>query len=192
MRTGGKTFGESNGELQKLYKNKEMVEKVLDEEFAEEPLQQCHSLKSADVVAMLKRPEDPDNLYKDKEMPPTSKKGEVLRSQLVYYKIRFDIGPTKPLLKAVDALRPKLIQGDIDSDRNRAVICGKDQTVYRMVDLLEGLLEDFIADLTRNQTPSQRSFIVEYCRKLLNGVGFLQGPAGSGKTTIMRGFEKIV
>ena len=116
----------------------------------EEPLQQCHCLQSADVVAMLKRPEDLDNLYKDKEWPAPSKKGDVLRSQMVYYKIRFNIGPTKALLKAVDGLRLKLIQGDIDSDRNRAVICGKDQTVYRMVDLLEGLLEDFIADLTKN------------------------------------------
>ena len=87
-----------------------------------------------------------------------AKKGEVLRSQMVYYKIRFNIGPTKPLLKAVDALRPKLTQGDVDSDRNRAVICGKDQTVYRMVDLLGGLSEDFVADLTKKVSSStQRS-----------------------------------
>ena len=39
--------------------------------------------------------------------------------------------------------------------------------------------------------PSRRSFILEYCRKLLIGVGFIQGLAGSGKTTIMRGFEEI-
>ena len=125
MRTGGKTFGKSNGELQKLYRYKK---------------------------------ESEDNVYKDKEMPAPSKKGEVLRSQMVYYKIRFDIGPTKPLLKALNALRPKLTQGEIDSDRNRAVVCGKDRTVYRMVDLLGGLSEDFVADLTKKVSSStQRS-----------------------------------
>ena len=94
-------------------------------------------------------------------------------------------------MRAVDALRPKFTQGDPDREKKRAIVCGKDQTVHRTVDLLEGLSEELIAELTENLTPSQRSFILEYCRKLLNGVGFLQGPAESGKTTIMQALVKI-
>ena len=67
----------------------------------------------------------------------------------------------------------------------------RDQTVYRVVDLLEGLSGDFVVELRESLTPSQRSFTVEYCRKILNGVGFLQGTAGFGKTTIMRALVKV-
>ena len=91
---------------------------------------------------------NPDNIYEDKEMPAPSEKGDVLLSQMVYYKIRFDLGPTKPLMRAVDALRPKFTQGDPDSEKKRAIVCGKDQTVHRTVDLLGGLSEELIAELT--------------------------------------------
>ena len=124
-------------------------------------------------------------------MPAPSKQGDVLLSQMVYYKISFDVGPTKALMRAVDALHHKFIWGDPDSEKKRAIICGKDQTGYRTVDPLEGLSEEFIAELAETLTPSQRSFILEYCRKLLNDIGYLQGPAGSDKTTIMRALVKI-
>ena len=145
----------------------------------------------AHLVAMIQRPENPENPTKDRPMPAPSKLGDTLQSQMVYYKVGFEVATTKALLKAGDQLRFKNTKGQPEAEVKRAIICGKDQTIHYISDLLEGLSDKEIAEITETLTPSQRSFILEYCRKLLNGLGFLQGPAGSGKTTIMKALVKI-
>lgn len=120
------------------------------------------------------------------EMPAPNKKGDVLRSQMVYCKIQSQETVIKGLIKSMDELRFKGKKGDPEAEMKRGILCGKDQNIYRKVDLLEGLTDEEITTLVKNLTPSQASFILNYCRQILNGVGFLQGPAGSGKTTIIK------
>lgn len=145
----------------------------------------------ADIMVLLKRPTDAANKYMDKEMPAPNKKGDVLRSQMVYYKIQPQATVIKGLLKSMDELRFKGTKGDHVAEMKRGILCGRDQTIHRLVDLLEGLTEDEIATLLRDLTPSQASFIRHYCRSILNGIGILQGPAGSGKTTIIKILVRI-
>ena len=60
-----------------------------------------------------------------------------------------------------------------------------------MTDLLEGFSEKDINEITQTLTPSQRSFILEYCRQFINGLDFFQDSAGSGKTTIIKALVNI-
>ena len=123
------------------------------------------------------------NIYKDAS---TSQKGRYPQIADGLLQDRHEVNTTKALLESLDKLRFQETKGDTDAEVKRAVICGRDQTVHRVVDLLKGLTDADIATLTDGLTPSQSSFILHYCRRLLNGVGFLQGPAGSAKTTIIK------
>ena len=140
----------------------------------------------ADIAFFLQRPNQPGNKYKDRVMPSVTKPGEMMKSQMVCYKIRSDATVTKQILNALDNLRFKNTKGDHNAEIKRAIICGADQTVYRVVDILEGLSEDEIAGFVKNLTPSQEAFITTYCRRIFNGIAILQGPAASGKTTIIK------
>lgn len=126
-------------------------------------------------------------------MPDVAKEGEILQSQLVYYKIRIETETTKHLIKAVGKLRPKETQGNAEAQIQRAVICGRDGTIHRIVDILEGVSEADIASFQSrwSLTPSHHDFIFSYCRHIHNGLAILQGPAGSGKTTIIKTLLEI-
>ena len=140
----------------------------------------------ADLLFFLLRPTDNANKYKNKSMPPVPKPGDVLKSQMVYFKIRSEVKVTKRILLALNLLRFKNTQGIARAEQKRAILCGSDQTVYRVVDILEGLSEVEIAGFVRHLTPSQEAFITRHCRKIMNGICILQGPAGSGKTSIIK------
>ena len=147
--------------------------------------------EGAHITILLVRPQFPDNKTMEQEMPLTYDLGDTVQSQLVYYKIAKDTKTTKSLLKSLDQLRPKNTPGDQNAEMKRAVLCGRDQTQFRMVDLLEGLTDNEIDELTKDLTPSQNDFIRHYCRNIFNGIGILQGPAGSGKTTIIKVLMRI-
>lgn len=143
----------------------------------------------ADVMIFLRRPSETDNnKYMDHKMPDVVKEGDILEHQMVYYKIRIEAETTKQLIKSVGKLRPKETQGDPEAQIQRSVICGRDETRHRTTDMLEGLSEADIASFQSRWrlTPSQHDFIFSYCRYIHNGVAILQGPAGSGKTTIIK------
>ncbi len=141
----------------------------------------------ADIMIFLKRPTNAENKYRDKEMSAIAKKGGVLQSQLVYLELRIQVKTAKLLINALDDLKPtKGTRAQVIPKIKRALICGRDQTQYRMVDLLEGLSEAEIASFVVNLTPSQESFILKYCRHIFNDIGILQGPAGSGKMSIIK------
>ena len=147
--------------------------------------------EGAHITVLLRRPADPYNKYVNKEMPAPHSHEDTLQSQMVYYKVGKDVSTTKALLKSMDHLRFKNTPGDTIAEMKRAVFCSRDHRQYRMVDLLQGLTDAEINGLTEGLTPSQSDFISSYCRKLLNGIGFLQGPAGSGKTTIIKVLVRI-
>lgn len=140
----------------------------------------------ADIMVFLQRPTNPLNKYYNKAMPEPAKEGDVLQSQLVYYKIREDVTTTKQLINGLNKLRPGETKGNANAQMKRAILCGRDQTKYRMVDVFDGLSDADIANFAWSLTPSQHEFIFSYCRQIFNGVGLLQGPAGSGKTTIIK------
>ena len=90
----------------------------------------------ADVVAMIHRPDDPENPTKDCQMPSPSKVGDTLKSQMVYYRVGFDVSTTKALIKAGDQLRYKWTKGQPEAEMNRAVLCGGDQAIHFTTDLV--------------------------------------------------------
>ena len=143
-----------------------------------------------DVLCLLRRPLNDANVYKTKKMPPVAKKGAKLNSQFVYYKIYPQVEVTKKLLNGLAKLEFKETKGDEISETKRHVFCG-DQTVHRLENLVEGLSDADIESLAADLTPSQRDFVFGYCRKILNGIAILQGPPGSGKTTIIKTIVKI-
>lgn len=147
--------------------------------------------EGAHLTVLLKRPTDSSNKYMKKEMPTANKLGDTLQSQMVYYKVKKDVGTTKSLLNSLDLLRFKNTEGDEIAEMKRTILCGHKQKQFRMPNLLEGLTDAEIDKLTDGLTPSQRDFIMNYCTKLFNGIGFLQGPAGSGKTTIIKVLVRI-
>ena len=59
------------------------------------------------------------------------------------------------------------------------------------VDLLETFSDEEIASLVEGLTSSQKSFVLEYCRKIYNGVGIVQGPFGTEKTAIIKLLQKL-
>lgn len=145
----------------------------------------------ADIMVFLQRPTNPLNKYYNKAMPEPAKEGDVLQSQLVYYKIREDVTTTKQLINGLNKLRPGETKGSVNAEIKRAILCGRDQTKYRMVDIFDGLSDADIANFAWSLTPSQHEFIFSYCRQIFNGFGLRQGPAGSGKTIIIKGLLEI-
>ena len=141
----------------------------------------------ADLPFFLQRP-DPtsSNKYKDKKMPTVFKKGEVLKNQIAFYKVAVNVLNVKSVLSSLNNLRFSETIGDPRAEMKRAIICGGDQKVHHTVDILEGLSEADIAGFVDGLTPSQEAFITKHSRKALNGMLLLQGPAGSGKTTIIK------
>ena len=104
----------------------------------------------------------------------------------MYLKIREDVTITTKLINGLNKLRPSESQGNADAQRKRAIICGRNQTQFCMVDIFDGLSEDEMSSFKWTLTPSQEDFFFHYCRHILNGIGLLQDPAGSGKTTIIK------
>ena len=140
----------------------------------------------ADIMVFMRRPQNPYNKYHSKPMPEPAKEGEKLQSELIYYKIHEEVATVKNLINGLNKLRPGESKGNAIAQVKRAILCGRDQTQYRMIDIFEGLSDTDMSDFKWNLTPSQNEFIYSYCRKILNGIGILQGPAGSGKTTIIK------
>ncbi|CAF9915835.1 hypothetical protein IMSHALPRED_002712 [Imshaugia aleurites] len=93
--------------------------------------------------------------------------------------------------KAVDKKRAKETPGNRKAQIERDIICGRDGTIHSMVDLLEGLDTATLESFGWNLTASQRHFIYKYCRRIFNSIGILQGPPGSGKTTIIKALVQI-
>lgn len=145
----------------------------------------------ADIAFYLRRPDNADNKNKYMPMPAVAKVGDVLQSQMVYYKIRVEEATTKQLLNGLAKLRFQETPGDPDAEIKRSLICGGDQTIHRTEDIFEGLSAADIASFNWDLTPSQADFMFSYCRRILNGIGILQGPAGSGKTTIIKALVEI-
>lgn len=148
----------------------------------------------ADIMMLLERPSPTsENKYKDKEMPPAYKEGDVLNHELVYYKITPNIQVTRGLVNSVNSLRAKETPGQQEAQIKRAVICGQDGTTYRTIDLMDGLTEQERSNLRSKWqlTPSQDDFMFKYCRNIRNGLAFAQGPAGSGKTRIIKCLAEV-
>ena len=145
----------------------------------------------ADIMVFLARPTEPWNKSREKIMPGPAKEGDVLPSQLVYYKIAAEVKTTKELISGLAKLRPKETQGNPAAQIKRAIICGRDHTKYKTVDIFDGLSDAEIADSKTDLTPSQEDFVFSYCRQIFNGIGLLQGPAGSGKTTVIKSLLQI-
>ena len=141
----------------------------------------------SDLAFWLKRPSAAgNNKYKDKAMPPAAKPGDLLKSQMVFFKIRTEVTTTKQLLNTLNSLRFKKTKGNMAAQIKRSLLCGGDQKIYRTVDLLEGLSDEEIAGFVEGLTPSQEALIVSHCRRILNGILLIQGPAGSGKTSMIK------
>ena len=120
----------------------------------------------SDLVFFLKRPSNAANKYKDKAMPSVVKPGSTLKSQMVYLKIDTDVRVTKRILGALNILRFKYTKGDPSAEVKRAIICGADQTIYRIVDILEVLSEAEIAGFVKILTSSQEAFIARHYRQV--------------------------
>ncbi len=105
-------------------------------------------------------------------MPPAAKPGDLLKSQMVYFKIRIEVTTTKQLLKTLNNLRFKETKGNLNAQIKRLLVCGGDQKVYRTVDLLAGLSDTEIAGFVKDLTPSQEALIVQHLRRILNGINF--------------------
>lgn len=104
--------------------------------------------------------------------------------------------PTDAFTKTFQALNLqnkhfKDAKRDAENQIKHSLLCGRDQTIYRLIDLFEGLSDADIASFTWDLTPSQNKFIFAYCRKIFNGIAFLQGPAGSGKTMMIKVLVEI-
>lgn len=110
-------------------------------------------------MIFLQRPTNSLNKYHNKAMPEPAKEGDTLQSQLVYYKIREDVKTTKQLINGLNKLRPGESKGNAEAQMKRAILCGRDQTKYRMVDILDGLSDADIASSMWTLTPSQHDFI---------------------------------
>ena len=145
----------------------------------------------ADVMVFLERPTESWNRYSNKKMPGPASKGDVLQSQLVYYKIFAEVETTERLIKGLAQLRPQDSQGNPEAQIKRAIVCGRDHTNYKTIDIFDGLSDADIAKFEFDLTPSQKDFIFSYCRQIFNGIGLLQGPAGSGKTTIIKALVQV-
>lgn len=81
----------------------------------------------ADLTFFLKRPIDASNKYKDKAMPPIANPGDLLKSQMVYFKIRAEVTVTEQILNALDVIRFKYTKGLNVAEMKRTILCGADQ-----------------------------------------------------------------
>ena len=91
---------------------------------------------SEHLVAMIYRPENPENPTKDRSMPAPGKIGDTLKSQMIYYEVGYEVATTKALPKAGNQLHFRYTKGQPDTEMKRAIICGKCHPIHSMSDLL--------------------------------------------------------
>ena len=143
-------------------------------------------------MAIMERPKSDSNPTKRREMTAAAMVDEKFPHQKVFLKLKFDDFTVKSRLKAINELRPKFTVGDGNMERKRHFLWGQELTVFETVDLLANFTDEQIKEYTAGLTSSQSSFFLNQCRNLLNRVGLLQGPFGTGKTTIIRTLVRIL
>lgn len=87
-------------------------------------------------------------------MPPIAEVSGILKSQIVYLKLRVDAGDAKKMLTSLYQLRYPETVGSKNAQIKRCVVCGGDQKVHHTVDILAVLCEPNIAAFTKGLTPS--------------------------------------
>ena len=112
----------------------------------------------------LQRPTNTQKRYRNNMMPKAAKEGEVLQWQLVEYKICLEVKTTEQCQNGLNTLRSRETKGNTETQMKRPIICGRDQTKYRMVEILDGLSEADISSFNWSLTSSQKDFFFPCCR----------------------------
>ena len=125
----------------------------------------------ADIMGFLQRPTNTQNKYRNNILPEAAKEGEVLQSQLVEYKICLEVKLTEQCQNGLNTLRSRETKGNSETQMKRAILCCRDLTKYRLVDIFDGLSEADVSSFDWSLTSSQKDFIFPSCRQVFSGIG---------------------
>ena len=117
-------------------------------------------------------------------MRAATKIDEVMPMQSVYVKTFPSAMTVKARINALDKHRWHKDESAEFDDKRRLLI-GRDLTEIRVDDLLEGIPQDRIEELTAHLNESQKDCIMTHCRHIRNHVNLIHGPFGSGKTLLV-------
>ena len=140
-------------------------------------------VSDAPLMVMLCRPRK-DQPLADKKIRAAKDIDMVMPIQKVYIKTFPSDVTVKARLKALDKHRYRNNKSP-EFDEKRRVLIGRDLSVQRHDDLLEGIPQDKIDEITAGLNPSQLQCLTEHCRDVHHGINLILGPFGSGKTVLV-------
>ena len=147
----------------------------------QDPMRQFGSF----MTIWLTRPHDTEHPHYNLELPAFQKKASGKAGGVqVYIRYRPSDLTVRRELDALNIIRKG---GNYQKVlvRKRDLLCGRNFTLFREVNLLDGLTEAQTATVTRNLTPSQLAAFTDYLTCLPNGIGLVQGAFGCGKTMMI-------
>ena len=137
----------------------------------------------APLMIMLCRP-GKDKPLADKEIRAAQNLDESMPVQKVYLKTYPSAVTIKARLNALDKHRYRNNDSP-EFDEKRRLLVGRDLSVRRNDDLLEGIPEEKVKEVPAGLNPSQVACLETYCRDVHHGVNLIRGPFGSGKTVLV-------
>ena len=138
----------------------------------------------APLMVMLCRP-GKDRALADKKMRAAKSLNESMPVQMVYIKTSPSAVTIKARLKALDKHRHYNNQSPA-FDEKRRVLVGRDLSVHRQDDSLDGIPEEKIEEVTTGLNPSQLECLKTHCREVHHGINLILGPFGSDKTVLVK------
>lgn len=140
-------------------------------------------LPNAPLTLLLHRPSG-GHPHAKFRMPAATDLDQEMPTHNVYVKTFPSAVTVKARLKAIDKHR-RPNNNTKPFDEKRRLLVGRDLSVSRCDDLLEGLPQSKMDELTANLNSSQKQCILTHCRNVANGVNIIEGPFGSGKTVLV-------
>ena len=138
---------------------------------------------NAPLMVMLCRPSQNYPLA-DSKMRAAQNVDEGMAVQNVYIKTFPSAVTVKARLKALDKHRYRN-NDSREFDEKPRVLVGRDLSMNRHDDLLEGIPKEKVDEIITDLNPSQRECITKHCRDVHHGINLIRGSFGSGKTVLV-------
>ena len=142
----------------------------------------------APLMVMLCRP-GKDKALTDKKTRAAKSLNESMPVQNVYIKTSPSAVTVKARLNASD--KHRAFNNDTpEFNEKRRILVGRDLSVHRHDDLLDGVPDEEIQEITKDLNPSQLQCLMTHCRDvhhgiIHHGINLILGPFGSGKTVVL-------